>query len=177
MNIRVFLSDVAGSSEQDIELIEGYLQSQQPFGLACSRSMVIFLPAKEKGFWLWSDHSPGPTFQAGGWAEFVGMVKMQYLSHKRVLSTDEILAVTSILDYERKQQRLAEIRKGVLPQPGQPSGPVEIGAGGIQQGGVEGNSVPEPSGSPTDTKLLPEPICDAEDIPFDESRDGADAGG
>lgn len=177
MNIRVFLSDVAGSSEQDIEEIERYLLSKQPFGLACSRSMIIFMPEKEKGYWLWSDHSPGPVFKANGWSEFVDIVKMQYLSHKKILSPDDILAVTSILDYERKKQRLADIRRGVLPQPGESARQMGSSDKGTQPGRIVGYAFPESSSGPADAILLPKSICDAEDIPGDECENGSPIGG
>lgn len=178
MNIRVIFSEVVGSSEKDIEEIEKYLLSKQPFGLACSRSLIIFMPEKEKGYWLWADHRPGPVFQAKGWSEFVDTVKMQYLTHKKVLSTDEILAVTSILDYERKQKQLAVLRSGILPEPGQSTGPVETGGVRILPGGDErSEEVFEHPGAPTLPILLPEPIRDAKSLPGIEDKNSPAAGG
>lgn len=176
MNIRVFLCDVAGSSEKDIEEIERYLLGKQPFGLACSRSIIIFMPDKEKAYWLWSDHSPGPVFQSTGWSEFCNMVKMQYLSHKKVLSPDDILAVTSILDYERKQKQLAALRSSALPKPADKAGQMETGADRIIACRTnERSALPQSACRPADAVLLPEPIRNAEDIPGDEGENAAGA--
>lgn len=177
MNIRVFLSEVAGSNEADIEEMEKYLTSKQPFGLACKRSMIIFMPDKEKAYWLWPDHSAGPTFQAKGWQDFLDTVKMQYLSHKKVLSTDEILAVTSILKYERQRKQLAAVRKGLLLKPGDQAGPVGTGDKGVQPGESTGAKILQLTGGPTHAIILPESIRDAEDVSFDEGKDGPVAGG
>ena len=50
MNIRVFLSEVPGSTEAVIEAIEQCLKDKQPFGLKCQRSSVVFIPHLFKAY-------------------------------------------------------------------------------------------------------------------------------
>jgi hypothetical protein len=121
MNIRVFLSQVAGSNEKDIEYIERAIAKNQPFGLGCQRSKIVFLPATFKAYWLWSDNSPGPTFVSTGVKEFVDTVKMQYLTHKTLITTEELLKLTKALDNERTIQQVADFPRTALPQPGEPA--------------------------------------------------------
>lgn len=178
MNIRFFLSEASGSNEADIEYIERAIVKKQPFGLDCGRSKVLFIPATFKAYWLWSDNSRGPTFAANSLDEFVIVVKMQYLSHKTLITTDGVLAITSILDYERKQRELAVIRRANVSQPIQPPRPVAASAGRVFKSWAKRRKpLPELAGSATEPILLPESIRDAKDLPGDRGKDAAGDGG
>jgi len=134
MNIRVILSDVAGSSETTIEQIERYVVKKQPFGLKCSRSTIVFIPHTFTAYWMWSDGEPGPIFKTNSLSEFLDCIKMQYLSHKDLISTDELLGIAEILKHEKQQQRLGLLSRKVLPEPGQPTGQMGAGPGRIITG-------------------------------------------
>lgn len=137
MNIRVFLSKVAGSKEEDIEYIERCVTKNQPFGLGCHRSKILFIPATFKAYWLWSDNSAGPVFTSKGLSEFVDTVKMQYLTHKELITTDGVLAITCLLDYDRTKRQVAAIRHANVPEPREQARPLETGDGRIQTGGID----------------------------------------
>jgi hypothetical protein len=134
MNIRVILSDVAGSSEATIEQIERCVVKKQPFGLKCFRSAIVFIPHTFKAYWVWSDGSPGPIFETKSLSEFVDCIKMQYLSHKELINTDELLGIAEILKHEQQQKRLGFLPRQILPEPGQSAGPVDPGPGRIITG-------------------------------------------
>ena len=119
MNIRVYLSKVSGSSEADIEHIERAVVKNQPFGLGCERSAIIFIPATFKAYWLWSDATPGPVFQSIGIKEFVDTIKMQYLSHKRLIKGDELLGMALLLKEMHAKNNLIDA------DPGNGVGPAE----------------------------------------------------
>jgi hypothetical protein len=127
MNIRVFLSEVAGSDEKVIEAIERCWKDRQPFGLKCQRSSVVFIPHLYKAYWLWSDGSCGPVFESTNWKDFMNCVKMQYLSHKTLITTDELVGIAKLIKHEQEQKRLDLLPGNLLPEPGQPTGPLETG--------------------------------------------------
>ena len=114
MNIRVHLSAVAGSSEKDIEYIERCIAKNKPFGLKCQRSMVVFIPQTFKAFWLWNDGSPGPVFQSLGIKEFVDTVKIQYLSHKEVATTPELLELSRLMKLYNATVRIEQDVKKII---------------------------------------------------------------
>lgn len=127
MNIRVHLSAVVGSDEKVIEIIEKCVKYNNPFGLKCQRSSVVFIPKQFTAYWIWSDGEKGPVFRTNNLAEFVDCIKMQYVSHRQLIGTDELLGIAKLLQYEQQQKRLDLLRNDIRPEPGQPSGPLGIG--------------------------------------------------
>jgi len=106
MNIRVHLSSVAGSDEKTIEAIEQAIKDRQPFGLKCQRSTIVFITHQYKVYWIWSDGEPGPVVVLDNLKGFIDHVRIQYLSHKDLVSTDELLGIAKLLQYEQQQKRL-----------------------------------------------------------------------
>lgn len=135
MNIRVILSSVAGSDEKTIEAIERAIKDRQPFGLKCQRSTVVFIPHEYRVYWLWSNGEPGPVLVKNSLKEFIDQIKIHYLSHKELISTDELLGIAQILKHEQQQKRMGLLRSQVLSEPGQPAGQMGPGAGRIITGG------------------------------------------
>jgi len=138
VNIRVILSDVAGSTEATIEEIERCVVKKQPFGLKCQRSSIVFIPHTFKAYWVWSGGEPGPIFETKSLQEFVDCIKMQYLSHKELINTDELLGIAKILKYEQQQKRVGLFLGKVLPEPGYSAGPLDPGPSGVDAGWVGG---------------------------------------
>lgn len=144
--IRVHLSAVAGSDEKVIERIEQFLKDNSPFGLKCQRSTVIFIPHQFKAYWIWSDGETGPEFNYGNTTDFITGLKMQYLSHKELVTPDELLGVAQLLKHAKERKRLSELheqnrrlgllRSQILPESGQQTGPLENGRDGISESGV-----------------------------------------
>jgi len=178
MNIRTFFSSIAGSSEKDIEYIERAIVKNLPFGLGCFRSKVLFVPQTFTGYWLWNDLSPGPVFQAKGLTEFLDTVKMQYLTHKDLITTEELLEITKALTNDRTKQRLDDLQRPVLSQPAIPARSVAAGRVRVIPGKSDGRkALPESTSSAAEPIVLPESIRDAKDLPCDGSEDPAGARG
>lgn len=134
MNIRVILSSVAGSDEKTIEAIDQAIKDRQPFGLKCQRSTVVFIPHEYKVYWLWSDGEAGPMLVKNNLKEFIDQIKIHYLAHTQLISTDELLGIAQILKHEQQQKRMGLLQSQVLPEPGQPAGQMGTGGGRIITG-------------------------------------------
>lgn len=97
VEINVHYSETAGSDPFIIGKIAEALDKKLPFGLKCQRSNIIFIPDKLKAYWLWNDGEQGPVFHYNDDADLVTGVKLQYMSHKDLVTTEELTALAKII--------------------------------------------------------------------------------
>jgi hypothetical protein len=178
VEINVFYSEAAGSDPKIMALIAYALQNNLPFGLRCQRSNVIFIPHKFKAYWRWSDGEHGPTFTYTCKDDLIKGVKMQYLTHKEFITTAELTALAKVIYYERALNVLGHFQRKAMSQSGLPTGQMEAGGTGILPGGDEwSEEVSEHPGAASESKLLPEPIRNAEELSGDGQAGSAGNGG
>lgn len=166
INIEVFFAENS-VDPGDVMAIAVAMKKGDPFGLKCDRSYVIFVPEKRKGYWLWSDLSPGPVFEAKNDRQFAKMVKLQFITHRTFVDEQRLVLMCQLLNYGRQLKELGSIPSQDVSQPSVEAGPVAASDGGIQQGRIEGgDAVPEPASGEPASVILCEPIRDAKVIPF-----------
>lgn len=137
IQVNVHYSEAAGSDPIVIEQIAKALSDKLPFGLKCQRSRVVFIPHKLKAYWIWSDDEHGPVFHYNDASDLINGVKLQYLTHKEFITTAELAALAKIILYSKAIDNVESWQRKILSQPGLPTGSMEVGPGGIQQGGAD----------------------------------------
>jgi hypothetical protein len=104
--VKVFLSQKAGSDPLVIAQIERCLEEQLPFGLKCDKSMIVYIPAKLGCYWIGHSAKSQQAIVFETFSRLVDSVKMQYLSHKEFISTQQLTKVALLMKYNREQKEL-----------------------------------------------------------------------
>lgn len=117
IRINVFYDTDAGSDPVTIAAIAETFDKNLPFGLKCQRSRVIFIPSILKAYWFWSDETNGPVFTYSDRQDMVNGMKMQYLSHKELITTEQVIAMAKIILYEDALRNLESWAPGLINKP------------------------------------------------------------
>ena len=134
MEVIVHLSKEAGSDPVVIEKIAASLRDGQPFGLKCHASAIVFIPHQLLAYGVRMGRDIENKVEAKTKKQFLNLVKTTYLSHKDLVSTDELLGIAKLLQYEQQQKRLGLLRGQILPEPGQQAGSLGADTEGIIPG-------------------------------------------
>lgn len=127
-SIKVHFHQGAGSNERIIAKMGKCLISGNPFGLRLgSDKFIAFIPQRLTAY-LFGHSADKQVFNTA--QAMADTVALSYLTHKEFVSTKKLLKTLEIF---KKKARINEpvIRQNILPESGEPAGPVGSGAEGV----------------------------------------------
>lgn len=131
MNVESNFSDLP---QYLFDKINTCMEAQEPFGLECEDSVVIFLPAQLAAAWY--DREYNKTIQeVTDRPAFIFMLTGVLYTHQGFIGPLQVhkfvTAVKVITDERERRNSQPLLPDAALPEPGEPAGPMETGNSGI----------------------------------------------